>query len=95
MNQQDRPLADENYEKHARELFSIEMSPEEYVARFGSSWGCCSFPSYSYRDVELDEWLQRFYALMTTPGKPKELRAQFLTPEELEEERQLDETRWD
>lgn len=82
-------------EEHAHQLFPTEMSPEEYVARFGSGWAMCSFPSYSYRDAKLDEWLQQFGALMRTPGKLDELREQFLTPEEIEHERQLDKTRWD
>ena len=95
MDKQHRPLADETREKHAHELFPLDMPPEEYVARFGSGWGMCSFPSYSYRDAALDEWLQRFDELMRTPGKRDELRAQFLTPAEIEHERQLDKTRWD
>ena len=32
---------------------------------------------------------------MKTQGKLEELRAQFLTPAELERERELDKTRWD
>ncbi len=64
-----RPLADASREAHARELFPLEMSPEEYVARHGADWLCCSFPSYRYRDQALDLWLQKFGELMTTPGK--------------------------
>ena len=90
-----RPLAAPEYEQNAHELFPISMSPEEYVARFGSGWACCSFPSYSYRDKELDAWLQKFDELMSIPGIIDKLREQFLTPEEIEEERRLDETRWD
>lgn len=90
-----RPLATPENEQHAHQLFPISMSPEEYVARFGSGWGCCSFASYQYRDQELDDWLQRFDELMRTPGTIDKLREQFLTPEEIEKERRLDETRWD
>jgi hypothetical protein len=77
-----RPLASPEHEKYAQELFPISMSPEEYVARFGSSWGCCSFPSYSYRNKKLDEWLQRFDDLMRSPRTIEKLREQFLTSEE-------------
>lgn len=82
-------------EEHAHQLFPVKMSPEEYVARFGSGWLLCSFPSFSYRDELLDAWLQQFSALMRIPGKLEELREQFLTPEEIEHEQRLDETRWD
>ena len=76
-------------------MFPIEMSPEEYVARHGTDWGCCSYPSYSYRDAALDRRIQRFSELMGTPGKLEELREQFLTPAEVARERELDKTRWD
>ena len=90
-----RPLAAPEYEQHAHELFPVSTSPEEYVARFGSGWGCCSFPSHSYRDKELDAWLQEFGRLMRIPGIIGTLREKYLTPEEIEKERRLDETRWD
>ena len=90
----ERPLASSEYECDAHELFPITMSPEEYVARFGPSWLCCSFPSHSYRDKALDEWLQRFDELMATPGIVDKLREQFFTPREIEELRRQDELSW-
>ena len=89
------PLADEKYEEQAHELFTLEMLPEEYVARFGSGWAMRSFSSFPYRDAKLDNWLQQFSDLMRTPGKIDGLRGQFLTPREIEPERELDKTRWD
>ena len=82
------PLAHEGREKHARELFPYrEQTPEEYAARHFHEWMTFSFDDYRYSDPELDAWIARLGQIFfKRPGAPsiEELRARFLTPEELE-----------
>jgi hypothetical protein len=58
---QELPLAPPEYEQWLKELFPLEMTPEEYAARFGHLWGCFGGTEYRYRDARLYEWVLRFY----------------------------------
>jgi len=58
-NRDDLPPADPGRERDARELFPLNMSPEEYAAMYGHEWYCFSFDDYRYSDPELDRWIQR------------------------------------
>ena len=55
----ERPPASGDYEQEAFRLFPLEMSPEEYAARYGHGWMCFSFDEYRYADSRLDTWIQR------------------------------------
>lgn len=55
----DRPPADPGYEKQARLMFPLDLSPEEYAARHAHEWGCFSFDNYRFSDDRLDAWIQR------------------------------------
>ena len=78
-----RPAADLAREASARELFPLDLSAEEYAARYAHRIGCSSFDDYSYMDPKLDAWIQHFHAIMRTPGKVAECRRKYLTPEEI------------
>ena len=58
-NRDDLPPADPGRERDARELFPLDMTPEEYAAKHGHEWFCFSFDDYRYADPELDRWIQR------------------------------------
>ncbi|WP_053232311.1 hypothetical protein [Sandaracinus amylolyticus] len=83
-----RPLAHAGREEQARELFPYrEQTPEEYAARHFHEWMCFSFDEFRYSDPELDAWIARLGQIFfERPGAPsvEELRARFLTPEEIE-----------
>jgi hypothetical protein len=55
----DLPPAPPDRERDARELFPLDITPEEYAARHGKDWYCFSFDDYRYSDPELDRWIQR------------------------------------
>jgi len=81
------PLADAGREAHALELFRLDMSPDEYAARFGHEFAMFSFDDYRYAHPELTLWIQRlgdiFFKRHGAPSL-KELRGKFLTPAEIE-----------
>ena len=73
------------HEQTARELFPLEISPEEYAARNAHRWGSCSFDEYVFSDPQLDRWVQRlgdiFFGRYGAPSID-ELRRLLLTPTE-------------
>lgn len=90
------PMADPGREKAARELFSLDMSPEEYAARHAHNWYCFSFDDYRYSDEHLERWIHKLGdILFRREGAPslRELREQYLTQEErrVVEERAMEE----
>jgi hypothetical protein len=81
----DFPMADPGREKDARELFPLDMSPDEYAARNAHDWYCFSYDDYRYSDPEMERWIQRLGdILFVREGAPtlEELRARYLTDEE-------------
>jgi hypothetical protein len=86
MNFDDLPLADPAREQHALSLFPLNMTPEEYAARFGHEWVSFSFDERRYSAPGLTEWIQRLGdILFGRNGAPsvRELRERFLTPAEI------------
>jgi hypothetical protein len=81
------PLADAGREGHAIQLFRLDLSPEEYAARFGHQFALFSFDEFRYSRPGLTEWVQRlgdiFFARNGAPTL-RELRVRFLTPSEIE-----------
>lgn len=77
------PLAPLGYEQDARNLFPVkETSPEEYAARNGRVWLCFSFDKYSYRDKQLENWLQRLGEILKSQETLQQYREQYLSLEE-------------
>lgn len=88
--QRDREPAAAMLEQDARDLFPFEsMSPEEYAARHGADWLCCSFPGYRFQDEKLDAWIQRLGEIFFTPGLLRHYQEELLTPDELERVRRI------
>ena len=83
----ERPLADPTYEQHALSLFRLEMSAEEFAARFGHQFATFNFDNYRYRTSGMTEWVDRLSAFFFADDLSTRLRAareQYLTPEEIE-----------
>ena len=81
----DLPMADPGRETSAKELFPLELSPDEYAAREEHHWLCFSFDEYRYADPEMERWVHRLGdILFQREGAPllDELRARYLTDEE-------------
>lgn len=81
------PLADPGREAHALALFRLDMTPEEYAARFGHEFALFSFDDFRYTEPGLTEWVQRLGDIFfKRNGAPtlQQLREQFLSPAEIE-----------
>lgn len=81
------PLANPEREAHALELFRLDMTPDEYAARFGHQFAMFSFDDFRYSRPGLTEWVQRVGDIFfRRHGAPtlRELRERFLTPAEIE-----------
>jgi len=73
------PLAPEQMEQRAKEVFPIEMVPEEFAARDGYGWLGFTFADYSYRDKTLQAWLYRVGEIVRTPALLEECQKKYLT----------------
>ena len=83
-----RPFAPSKFEETTAELFPYEaLSPEEYAGRKGSNWDMFSFDNYRFQNVALDAWIQRLGQILFTPGLVEQYQAQYLTPEEITEQK--------
>ena len=87
------PLADAGREAYALDLFRLDLSPEEYAARFGHQFATFSFDNFRYSRPGLTEWVQRLGDIFfKRDGAPtlRELRERFLSPSELEAAEQFE-----
>lgn len=79
---QQRPLAPHELETRAKEIFPIEMSPEEFAGRDGEGWDPFPFAAYQYRDAALNAWIQQFAKILSTPGMVEVYQMKYLTSQE-------------
>lgn len=76
-------MADPARVEMAREMFPVlELSPEQYVARWSHTIGCSSFDQYQYPDPTLTAWIDEMHRLLQTPGEVERCRRTHLTPDE-------------
>ena len=61
----------------------LQLSPEEYVARYSHLWGCFSYDRFRFRDVALGAWVRRVGELLRDPDEVARCRQRYLTPDEL------------
>jgi hypothetical protein len=81
-----RPLADPEYERWALSLFRLELSAEEFAARFGHEFVLFNFDKVQYHTPGMTEWvdaLSAFFFADDLPGRLRAAREKFLTPEEI------------
>jgi hypothetical protein len=81
-----RPVADPEYERWALSHFRLDLSAEEFAARFGHEFALFSFDNYQYRTPGMTEWVDALAAFFFADDLPMRLRAarqKYLTPEEI------------
>jgi hypothetical protein len=78
------PLAPFDCEQIAKKMFPMDMSPEEYAARYCDDWYCFSFNRYYYRDPELDMWIQRLGQIFSTPALLAKCQEEMLCSQEID-----------
>jgi hypothetical protein len=71
MTLDDLPLADAGRETHAIEIFRLDLTPEEYAARFGHQWAWFSLDDLRYSRTGLTEWLHRPRHLLREKQSPE------------------------
>jgi hypothetical protein len=70
----------------ARQFFAptdLQMSPEEYAARYAHLWNCFSLHRYRFQDPVLGAWVRRLGEILFTEGEVERCRLRYLTPAEL------------
>jgi hypothetical protein len=81
-----RPVADPEYERMALSLFRLDLSAEEFAARFAHEFAMFNFDRFQYRTPGMTEWVDRLAAFFFAPDLPTRLRAvreKYLAPEEI------------
>lgn len=77
------PHASKEMEDHVREVFPIDISPEEFAARDGDGWLDFAFNDFRFSDPELDSWIHAVGKIIRDPQTLREVQEQYLTPAEL------------
>jgi hypothetical protein len=54
-----RPFADPEYERFALLRFRLELTAEEFAARFGHELALFNFDNFQYRTPGMTEWVDR------------------------------------
>lgn len=75
----------------ARQFFSIadlQLSPEEYAARYAHLWGCFALDRYRYADPVLGAWVRRLADILSSEEEVERFRHHFLTGDELSQVKQ-------
>jgi hypothetical protein len=82
----ERPLATPQYEKDALTRFRLDLSAEEFAARFGHQFAMFNFGRYTYRTVGMTEWvdnLAAFFFANDLAGRLRAAREKYLTNDEI------------
>jgi hypothetical protein len=81
-----RPVADSEYERWALSLFRLDLSAEEFAARFAHEFALFNFDNFQYRTPGMTEWVDLLAAFFFAPDLPTRLRVareKYLAPEEI------------
>ena len=66
--------------------FRLDLSAEEFAARFAHEFALFNFYNYQYRTPGMTEWVDSLAAFFFAPDLPARLRAlreKYLSPEEI------------
>jgi hypothetical protein len=81
-----RRVANPEYERWALSLFRLDLSAEEFAARFAHEFVLFNFDNFQYATPRMTEWVDALAAFFFAPDLPTRLRAareKYLTPEEI------------
>lgn len=84
----ERPLAPFDYEQHALSLFRLDLSAEEFAARFGHEFATFNFDRFAYRTSGMTEWVDQlaaFFFATDLAGRLRAAREKYLTADEIAE----------
>ena len=84
------PLIGEEQEQRLREVFPLTMLPEEYAGREGATILMFSLDRYRYRDEHFQSWIRRLGEILSTPGLLAQYQEQYLTSDELQQVRAVE-----
>jgi hypothetical protein len=82
-----RPVHPQQEESDLRLFHNLEYSPEEFAARCGHEFAMFPFDQYDYQRPGMTAWVKQFATIFFAPGltgRLRQLREQYLTPEEIE-----------
>jgi hypothetical protein len=82
-----RLVSPEQEETDLRLFRNLELSPEEFAARYGHEFAMFNFDKYRYRRSGMTEWVQQLAKVFLAPGLPERLRRlrdRYLTSEEIQ-----------
>jgi len=76
------PLATAEMEAHVKEVFPIDITPEQFAAEDGAGWMEFTFHQYRFQDPELDSWIHAVGKIIADPQSLEEAQRQYLSPDE-------------
>jgi hypothetical protein len=82
----ERPLATPEYEQHALTLFRLDLSAEEFAARFGHQFAMFNYDRYTYRAAGMTAWvdqLSAFFFADNLVGRLRAAREKYLSETEI------------
>lgn len=82
MTESTRPLATQELEDNAKQIFPVDMPAEEFVAVDGLGWMDFRFKNYRYQDPQLDAWIQEVGAILASPVQVEACRQKYLSEEQ-------------
>ena len=82
----ERPFADPEAERFALAIFRLDLSAEEFAARFGHQFALFNFARYRYQTPGMTHWVDQLSDFFFAPDLPARLRAvreKYLTSDEI------------
>ena len=79
------PQASDEMEAHVKEVFPLEMNPEEFAAKDGAGWLNFTFNDYHFTDEALNNWIHTVGKIIRDPERLNEVQHKYLNENELAE----------
>ena len=77
-------LSTVSMEKHLINIYDINVSPEEFAARYGHREMCNSADEYHYRNKKFQDWINEYLSIMRNPEiRLDDLRPKYMTEQEI------------
>ena len=72
------PQASAEMEAHVKEVFPINIPPEEFAAKDGAGWMDFTFNDFRFKDPELDSWIHAVGKIIRDPVLLEEVQQKYL-----------------